>query len=105
MKFKTLVLTYPNGTKGYYPVSKIEKINGRLTRVMYENTRTNRKYCYSAGKFYKYKENEPHFWHKNWTGWVPNKISPVSAVVIPAHYINVRFGCYNVPEEDIIHVF
>lgn len=105
MKFNTLVLTYPNGTKGYYPVDKIETVSKKVVRIYYRNTRTNIKYCYSDGNFYRYKENELHYWHKNWTGWVPNKIYPVSAVIIPAHYLNVMTGYYSVPKEDIINVF
>lgn len=105
MKFKTLVLTYPNGIKGYYDILSLEKYNDKVIRIIYENNK-GRKYAYNNYGFYKHLENEPYHWHKHWTGWVPNRIYPISAVIIPAHFMNVRAGyCYNVPKEDIIHVF
>lgn len=105
MKFNTLVLTYANGTKGYYPVDKIETVCKKVVRVYYKNTRTNVKYCYSEGNFYRYKVSEQHHWYEGWTGWVYDRIYPVSAVIIPAHYLNVMTGYYNVLKEDIINVF
>lgn len=45
MKFKTLVLIYPNGIKGYYNILNLEKYNGKIIHVVYENSKGKKKIC------------------------------------------------------------
>lgn len=77
----------------------------KLSMLFMKIVKVKKKYAYNNHGFYKYLEDEPYYWHNSWRGWIPNKIHPIDAVIIPAHFMNVKAGHYNVPKEDIIYVF